>query len=86
MNCQCIDEITAKLTTHATEKAGAINPKVSMDSIGINLSTGEAIISLPFTLRADNRPFNTAKGKPMNMVASFCPFCGASMKREKVPA
>lgn len=85
MQCKCIDEITAKLKQHAVEKLGAINPSLSMNNLGINFNTGEGVISLPFTIRAENKPFNTLKGKSINMVASFCPFCGKSAKAVPVP-
>lgn len=82
MKCSCLTTIKAKLTEHVTEQ-GIINPQVTEEFLGINLSTGEGTISLVYTVRGDNRPYNTRKGKPLNVVASFCPFCGVSAKAEQ---
>lgn len=81
MKCSCLTDIKEKLTENVT-KQGVINPQLTEEFLGINLSTGEGIINLVYTVRGDNRPYNTQKGKPLNMVASFCPFCGTSMKAE----
>lgn len=81
MNCNCLEDIKTKLTDIAVER-GVVNPNLTPEFIGIAMNTGEAIISLTYTVRGDNRPYNTQKGKPLNMVASFCPFCGKSVKKE----
>lgn len=81
MNCNCLAEVKADLLKHVA-KRGAVNPRMSENFLGINLDTGEAIISMSYTLHADNRPYNTQKGKPVTMVASFCPFCGKSVKKK----
>ena len=81
MNCTCLNDVKAKLTKHVTEK-GVINPVLSADFLGINLETGEGIISMVYTVRGDNKPYNTLKGKPLNMIASHCPFCGTAVKKE----
>lgn len=80
MNCDCMTEVKAKLMAHVTGM-GVVNPRVSPDFLGINLGTGEGIISMAYTVRGDNKPYNTQKGKPLNMIASFCPFCGVSTKK-----
>jgi hypothetical protein len=80
MNCDCLDFNEKKLIEHYT-KSGVVNPKVSPDFLGISLTTGEGIISLTYTVRGDNRPYNTQKGKVCNMIAAFCPWCGKSTKR-----
>jgi hypothetical protein len=80
MNCDCLDFNEKKLAKHYA-KQGVINPKVSADFLGINFATGEGVISLTYTVRGDNRPYNSAKGKPVSMIASFCPWCGKSTKR-----
>lgn len=80
-NCDCIADLQKRLAKHAAEEMGATNPKVKAQFTAIDLSgDGGLLVSLPFTLRADNRPYNTVKGKPMNMIASFCPFCGKPAK------
>jgi hypothetical protein len=81
MNCNCLNEIEAKLTEHVA-KQGVVNPRVSPEFLGINFGDGgSTIINLVYTVRGDNKPYNTQKGKPLNMVASFCPFCGKSAKK-----
>lgn len=84
MQCKCIEDVTAKLKAHAAEKMKAVNPTVSMDNVGIDLRTGKGLLSLPFTVRAENRPFNTRNGQSVNMVASFCPFCGVPAEAKQV--
>lgn len=81
MNCNCLTEVKANLSDYMV-KRGAVNPVLTENFLGLNLNTGEAIISMTYTLRADNRPYNTQKGKPVTMTASFCPFCGKSVKKE----
>lgn len=83
MNCNCLTEIRQKLTDHAA-KQGVVNPALSENFLAIDFSTGAVAINLPYTVHGDNKPYNTAKGKQLNMVASFCPFCGkpASAKPE----
>lgn len=81
MNCDCLTDVKAKLTEHVTGM-GVINPSLSAEFLGINLNTGEGTISMTYTVRGDNRPYNTQKGKPINMIASHCPFCGKSVKKE----
>lgn len=81
MNCDCISDIKKKLTEHVVG-LGVVNPILTADFLGINLGTGESVISMAYTVRGDNRPYNTLKGKPITMVASYCPFCGKSTKKE----
>lgn len=85
MNCNCLEDVKTKLTDFAVTR-GVVNPKLSPDFLGINLGNGESIISLAYTMRGENRPYNTAKGKPVTMVASHCPFCGKSVKAGEVAA
>lgn len=81
MNCNCIDETNERLVKHALAH-GVVNPTLSENFLGINLITGDPVISMRYTLRGDNRPYNTSKGKPASIVASYCPFCGKSVKKE----
>jgi hypothetical protein len=81
MNCECLDFNEKKLVEHYS-KTGVVNPKVSADFLGISMSTGEATISLNYTIRGDNRPYNTQKGKQCYITANYCPWCGKSVKKE----
>jgi hypothetical protein len=85
MNCDCLKFNEARLIEHYRAH-GVMNPRVTEEFLGINFSTGESTISLIYTIRGDNRPFNTQKGKPCHMVASFCPWCGKSVKGNSVDA
>lgn len=79
MNCKCLEFNEAKLIEHYA-KAGIVNPRVDAEFLGINMETGDSTISLVYTIRGDNRPYNTQKGKPCHMVATFCPWCGTRIK------
>jgi hypothetical protein len=81
MNCTCITEIGQKLTEQMA-KDGAVNPKVYPNFVGIDFNGGRTVVSLPYTVHGDNRPYSSQKGKTISMVASFCPFCGKSTKAE----
>lgn len=81
MNCNCLEDVKKKLTEIAAER-GVVNPNLTPEFVGIDLSSGQGVISLTYTVRGDNRPYNTQKGKPFSMVASYCPFCGKSVKAE----
>jgi len=81
MNCDCLKFNEQKLIEHYAAK-GVANPKVSPDFLGIDFQTGQGCISLVYTVRGDNRPYNTQKGKACHFVASYCPFCGKSAKAQ----
>jgi hypothetical protein len=82
MNCECLDFNESRMVEHYKAQ-GVVNPRVDAEFLGINLSTGETTINLVYRVRGDNRPYNTQKGKVCNMIASFCPWCGKSLKKEK---
>lgn len=86
MNCTCIERVKKQLVEHAVETLAAENPRVAPTFTGIDLATGDTTINLTFVMHADNHPFTKAKGMPMSVTASFCPFCGASMKSAPTPA
>lgn len=79
MSCECLKVNEEKLAEHYRAQ-GVVNPDVSADFLGIDFSTGETVITLNYTIRGDSRPYNTVKGKPCSMVASFCPWCCKSVK------
>lgn len=81
MNCECLEFNRTKIAEHYA-KQGVVNPKVSETFLGINVETGEGVITLTYTIRGDNKPYNTQKGKPLSMVASYCPWCGKSAKKD----
>ena len=82
MQCDCLSRVKENVKEHVA-KQGVVNPRVSEQFLGINLSNGEATVNLVYTIHGDNRPYNTQKGKPLNMVASFCPFCGNPTMKPK---
>ena len=82
MNCDCLENVKRDLTEHM-EKQGVVNPRLEAQFIALILEGGgRTAISLVYTVRGDNRPYNTQKGKPINMLAAYCPFCGKSTKPE----
>jgi len=80
MNCDCLTINRTKIAEHYA-KQGVVNPDVSENFLGINFETGEGVITLTYTVRGENKPYNTVKGKPLSMVASYCPWCGKSAKK-----
>lgn len=81
MNCTCIETIKKQLVEHAVETLAADNPRVAPTFTGID-PAGDTTINLTFVMHADNHPFTKAKGMPMSVTASFCPFCGKSMRAQ----
>jgi hypothetical protein len=79
MNCGCLKFNEGRLIEYYKAN-GVVNPRVSAQFLGINLSTGDAVINLVYAVHGDNRPYNSQKGKVCNMIASFCPWCGKSTR------
>ena len=82
MQCDCLCRVKEKVKEHVAHQ-GVVNPRVHEQFLGIAMSTGEAVINLVYSVHGDNRPYNTQKGKPLNMVAKFCPFCGKPTMKPK---
>lgn len=81
MNCDCISRHGQALTQQLLAK-GAENPEVYASFVGMDFEseTGGMAVIMTFTARAANKPYNSLKGHPMSVVASFCPFCGVPAK------
>ena len=79
MNCNCVKEVEAKITTapFITAKAGD-NVTAECQATGLQFTdTGiRNVINIPFRIRGTGKGFSSAKGKEMPCTASYCPFCG----------
>ena len=83
MNCNCIEEIEAKVKEHHQPQVKAPIDSVRCQSISWVLSgTGGTYISIPFGVKADAPGYRSEKGKQFMVHASYCPFCGKSAKPE----
>lgn len=61
----CVQEVNAQLERHNTALASAFS-----------LGRPQQELILLATVKADSKK----RGKPVSMYASFCPFCGVSLK------
>ncbi len=84
MNCNCINEVEAKVKEHHQPQVKAPIDSVRCTNISWVLSgEGGTFISIPFSIKADAPGYRSEKGKQMMVHASYCPFCGVSAKKEK---
>jgi Zn-dependent M28 family amino/carboxypeptidase len=81
MDCNCISRHGQALTEQLLAK-GAVNPRVFASFVGMDFEseTGSMAVLMTFTAHAENKPYSGAKGHPMSVIASFCPFCGTPAK------
>lgn len=85
MNCDCIQELTVKMIDHFKPQAGD-SVEAQCKGVGINFDTGGMSLSIPWIIRGTARGFKSIKGYDTYIVASFCPFCGTSIKKTAAPA
>lgn len=79
MKCTCVYDVSKQIAAKMAER-GAVNARVDPVFVALDLNTGGEVITLPYTVHGDNKPYNTMKGKTVSMFASFCPFCGVPTK------
>lgn len=69
-SCGCYQRVNEKLRDHNTQ----ITPTILLDS---------PYMSMPFPLATSQIETGRGKKKAVGLYASFCPFCGASMRKPK---
>jgi len=84
MNCGCIKRLEGEIAQAPFVKAKAgDNIEVTCAATGFHLTDDngmDLVINIPFRVRGTGKGFTSEKGKELPVVASFCPFCGASAK------
>lgn len=87
MNCNCVSNMEKKMAEYHKPLAGENAKAVCVaTAFGLTDKGMHLAIVLPFRVEGDKKGFNSAKGKIVNMHASFCPFCGVSTKPEAAAA
>lgn len=88
MNCNCIEEIEAKIKELHQPQVKAPIESVRCRNIAYVLSGAGAgmYISIPFGIKADTPGYRSEKGKDFGVVVSYCPFCGTKAKTDKEAA
>ncbi len=90
MQCNCIEEIEAKIKEHMQPdvKAPIESARCQNISYVLNGANAGTHIGIPFGVKADAPGYRSRKGKEFTVIASYCPFCGKSTKPEatKEPA
>lgn len=84
MQCNCITETTQRITEHVKAQLGdtaKADCKSTVITFGESL---DAMFAIHFEITADKPGYR--KGKVMNMVVSYCPFCGKPAKPPKAEA
>ncbi len=86
MNCNCIDKTEAKLREHFDKDPTLKGRIESVECLGTGMTLlGNSLvttINIPFAIKADAPGFRSSKGRVTPFIASFCPFCGVSTKKE----
>jgi hypothetical protein len=78
MNCTCIEDTKKRLADHVKDQAGDNIRVVCNASVIILSGSGSSGVSIPFAVYGDKKPFSKKNGEIINMIASYCPFCGTS--------
>lgn len=81
MQCECITKVSKNLAESLTSEIGAAAQATCQNQalciIGNSL---ESHIAIHFKITSSAKGY--VKGKTMNVIASFCPFCGKPTKPE----
>ena len=85
MNCNCIEEIEAKIKELHQPQVKAPIESVRCRNITYVLSGVGAgtYISILVGIKADPPGYRSEKGKDLGVVVSYCPFCGTKAKADK---
>ncbi|MHC3921475.1 hypothetical protein ACI0FW_00363 [Alcaligenes nematophilus] len=85
MNCNCIEEIEAKIKELHQPQVKAPIESVRCRNITYVLSGVGAgtYISIPFGIKANTPGYRSEKGKDFGVVVSYRPFCGTKAKADK---
>lgn len=80
MNCSCISDIEKRIGTQFAEQHGK-PAHVECAAVGFTLGKSLDIVhKTDFKITADVPGYK--RGNKLAMIASFCPFCGKSTKKE----
>lgn len=81
MQCNCIEEIEARVKEHVQPKIKVPIEAVKCQNISWVFGNGAGTyISIPFGVKADATGYRSEKGKQFMVHASYCPFCGKPTK------
>jgi hypothetical protein len=75
MTCNCIQEINARLKEHRVCLSVAYQPL-----------TGKSPVAAVPLVRRDTWNFEKRRGKPRDIIATFCPWCGVRYEAAEVEA
>jgi hypothetical protein len=85
MKCNCLKDLTDKIASELpTKNAEFANLKITSVSFD-----GEAILfdsksptQLSYAVTIEHEPIGRKKQTKINILGSYCPFCGVSLKEE----
>ncbi len=85
MNCNCIEEIEAKIKEHHQPKVKAPIESVRCRNITYVLDGPNPGMfpTISFGIKADATGYRSEKGKDFGVIVSYCPFCGKKAKADK---
>lgn len=77
MNCDCMNKYQDKIKEQYKEKLETDEVQVSIENWAIEMS-GRMTLSVPFRVKADKPGFKAHKGRQVQFLVNYCPFCGES--------
>lgn len=81
MQCDCITEVSKNLAKNMTTQIGAAaQAECQNQALCIVGNSLESHVAIHFKITSSAKGY--VKGKTMNVIASFCPFCGKPTKPE----
>lgn len=78
MSCDCIKSIKKRMAEATRKKIGKEVDSVKLENQGFIITDGGLVgsINIPFLIKADATGYRSAKGRRVQMIANYCPFCG----------
>lgn len=84
MNCNCVNVVEENIKDLHQPRVKAPIDSVLCQNISFVLGgpNSGSYISIPFRVKADAPGYRSEKGREFSVMASYCPFCGVSTRKQ----